>query len=283
MKILTVDYKGADSPALFFKSLRETGFGVVKNHPISTQLITEVFGAWKAFFASNEKMDYLFDRSAKGGQDGYFPPEVAEKAKGAEVLDLKEFYQYYISGRCPEALKAKTRELRDQMLEMGEVLLHWIDDHLPEDAAQHLSMPVSTMADHKDSTQLRILHYPPLPEPIPEGAIRAAAHEDINLITLLVSATAPGLQAMHASGKWFDVPCDPNAIIVNVGDMLQEATGHYLTATKHRVVNPLGDAAKASRYSIPLFIHPRADVRLSDKYTAGEYLRERLTELGLLD
>ena len=112
-------------------------------------------------------------------------------------------------------------------------------------------------------------------------AIRAAAHEDINLITLLVSPSAPGLQALDKEGVWQSVPCKKNTITVNIGDMLQECTQGYYRSTKHRVVNPSGDIKNISRYSMPLFLHPREQVRLSERYTAKQYLGERIRELGL--
>jgi isopenicillin N synthase-like dioxygenase len=150
-------------------------------------------------------------------------------------------------------------------------------------------MPLHKMVEHSEQNLLRILHYPPLglgsdaQRITADGAVRAAAHEDINLITLLPAATYPGLQVKTKDGEWIwaDMNVPKDAIIVNAGDMLQEASGGYFKSTTHRVVNPTGLGATVSRYSMPMFIHPRPDVRLSDKYTAGEYLDERLKELGL--
>jgi isopenicillin N synthase-like dioxygenase len=111
------------------------------------------------------------------------------------------------------------------------------------------------------------------------GAVRAAAHEDINLITLLPAATQPGLEVQDLKGNWHKIECDPGTIVVNVGDMLQEASGGVFKSTTHRVVNPEGE--NVARYSIPLFVHPRSECVLSKKYTAGQYLDERLKEIGL--
>ena len=130
-------------------------------------------------------------------------------------------------------------------------------------------------------TLFRIIHYPPLADDVDPSAVRSSAHEDINLLTLLPAGTAPGLQVRDTSGAWVDVACDPSNIIVNAGDMLQEASGGYYRSTTHRVVNPEGSARATSRYSMPLFLHPRPEVRLSERYTAGEYLDERLAEIGL--
>ena len=143
-------------------------------------------------------------------------------------------------------------------------------------------MPLPEMVDEELQTLLRILHYPPLPEKVMGESVRAAAHEDINLITLLVSPTASGLQTMDTKKRWYDVPCEKNSIIVNVGDMMQECTQNYYKATKHRVLNPSDSKENRSRYSMPLFLHPRSEVSLSKRYTAKSYLNERLNQLGLL-
>jgi isopenicillin N synthase-like dioxygenase len=129
---------------------------------------------------------------------------------------------------------------------------------------------------------LRIIHYPPLQGTEEQGAIRAAAHEDINLITLLCSATAAGLEVKDTNGKWHQVPCDPGSIAINAGDMLQLASKGFYKSTTHRVMNPMGPQAKLPRYSMPLFLHPRPDVVLSEGVTAGEYLKQRLRDIGLL-
>jgi isopenicillin N synthase-like dioxygenase len=132
------------------------------------------------------------------------------------------------------------------------------------------------------NTLLRILHYPPLDINAEGEAVRAAAHEDINFLTLLPSATEPGLQVKDHDGNWHDVSVtEPNSIIVNVGDMLKEASGGFYKSTTHRVVNPDG-SANVARYSIPLFLHASPNTRLSPRYTAHEYLMERLKELGLI-
>ena len=143
-------------------------------------------------------------------------------------------------------------------------------------------MPLSEMIKDSDETLLRVIHYPPMKGNEEQGAIRAAAHEDINLITLLCSATAAGLEVKDIDGNWHSVPCDPGSIAINAGDMLQMASNGYYKSTTHRVVNPMGADAKLPRYSMPLFLHPRPDVVLSKDITAGQYLKQRLTEIGLL-
>ena len=124
-----------------------------------------------------------------------------------------------------------------------------------------------------------MLHYPPLSGEEEPGALRAAPHGDINLLTLLPAATEPGLQVLGKDQQWHDVPCDFNYLIVNIGDMLEEASGHYYPSTVHRVLNPRGEARQRSRISLPLFLHPRREVVLSERHTVGSYFDERIREL----
>ena len=140
-------------------------------------------------------------------------------------------------------------------------------------------MPLPKMIESCDHTLLRVLHYPPLSGDEAPGAVRAAAHGDINLLTILPAATEPGLQVLGQDKAWHDVPCDFGLLIVNIGDMLQEASGHYYPSTTHRVLNPTGEGRFKSRISMPLFLHPRRDVVLSERYTVDSYFNERMREL----
>jgi isopenicillin N synthase-like dioxygenase len=285
VEVSIVDYQSPEAAAQFVESIKGTGFGVLTNHPITHELIDKVYSEWKAFFAlpQEEKEKYLFKRDFEVAQDGFFPTRVGEVAKGFTARDIKEFYHYYPAvNDLPEMFTSATKELRAALITMAERLLDWLEAGLPKEIAEKLSMSLKEMMDKEVQTLLRVLHYPPLPESIEEGAIRAAAHEDINLITLLVSASAPGLEVQDVDGNWHVVPCCKDSIAVNVGDMLQEATGFYYKATKHRVVNPTGPAAKESRFSIPLFLHGKDEVVLSDRYTVLSYRNERLKELGLM-
>lgn len=277
MKVLVVDYQAPNAPELFTQSLRETGFAVLKNHPISEERVTGLYQEWHDFFYSEEKHNYLLNPAL---QDGYVPPSLSETAKGYKEKDLKEFYHIYPFGRYPTSLSPATQHFYSEMLTVGSILLSWIQEQTPEEIRRHFSMPLNEMICDQQ-TLLRILHYPPLQGDEPAGAIRAAAHEDINLITLLPAATTSGLQVKDTSGQWHDVPCDYGSLVINVGDMLQMCSQHYYPSTTHQVVNPAGEAAKTSRFSMPLFVHPRSDVRLSEGYTAQQYLDERLRELGL--
>lgn len=165
---------------------------------------------------------------------------------------------------------------------LAEELLGWIEKHSPAEVSKLYSQPLSNMIKDSDQTLLRVLHYPPFQGDEEPDAIRAAAHEDINLITILPAANEPGLQVKGKDGSWIDVPCDFGNLIVNIGDMLQEASGHYFPSTTHRVINPAGTDMTKSRISLPLFLHPRPDVVLSERHTAHSYLQERLRELGVI-
>jgi len=148
---------------------------------------------------------------------------------------------------------------------------------------QGFSMPLSEMIAESTRTLLRLIHYPPLHGEEEIGAIRAAAHADINLLTLLPAASEPGLQLLTKSGAWVDVPFSSDYLIINIGDMLQECSGGYYQSTQHRVINPEGMDRGKARMSMPLFLHPGDDVRLSERYLAEEYRQQRFRELGLAD
>ncbi len=278
MNVKTVNFQGPKAAQEFRTSLRETGFAVISNHPIPFRLVTETFEEWARFFASASKFEHKFDQQK---QAGYFPFK-SENAKDSKKKDLKEFFHYYPWGELPPEARTLTPVLYRELLRMGAELLRWLDSESPSEVKSRLSMPLVSMIENSGDTLLRPIHYPPMDGSEEEGAVRAAAHEDINLITLLPAATAPGLQVKDLQGLWIDVPCDPGTIVVNSGDMLKLATDGYYPSTTHRVVNPIGPEARKPRYSMPLFLHPRKDVRLSPGHTAGSYLAERLREIGLL-
>lgn len=277
MDVLSVRFGSPEAGERLTGSLVGTGFAVLTDHPVSPDLIREAYAEWEAFFASPAKHDYTFDPK---GQDGYFPYR-SENAKGRPQKDLKEFFHVYPKTAIPAGMSDRTRRLYYALSDLAGELLGLIEDHAPEAVRSRFSMPLRDMIDGSAQTLLRILNYPPLEGGEEKGAVRAAAHEDINLITLLVAATAPGLQVFDAAGRWRDVPADPGSVVVNSGDMLQMASGGHFRSTTHRVVNPSGDEARRPRLSMPLFLHPRPEVRLSDRHTAGSYLEERLREIGL--
>ena len=276
MKIETVDYTASDAGDRLARSLRETGFAVLANHPIRADRIDEAYALWGGFFASDSKLNYLRDYEK---QDGYFPFK-SEHAKDAQKKDLKEFYHVYPWGRVPEDLEAFTRQLYADLTAIGIELLSWLDQQMPDEISASLSMPLQEMMQASQQSLLRILHYPPVSAEEDAAAIRAAAHEDINLITLLLAGSQPGLQARDKQGQWHDVPCDPGMITINNGDMLSLATNGYFPSTTHRVINP-DDKLNLSRYSMPMFLHPHPDVKLRQDFTAEAFLQERLREIGL--
>lgn len=279
MQVRIIDFQSPTAGKDFANGLKEIGFAVIKNHPISNQLIDEAYALWYDFFKSQEKHDYTFDKTT---HEGYVSTELSETAKGCKVKDLKEFYHYYPGKRCPKKCEATTFELATQLKMMAAQLLQWVDENAPEDVRAKFSMPLPDMIKDSEHTLFRLIHYPPLTGNEPADAVRAAAHGDINMLTLLPAATAEGLQVKDANGNWLDVPINPGWIIVNVGDMLQECTKDYYPSTLHRVLNPTGEAAKQSRLSMPLFLHPREEVVLSERHTAGSYREERFREIGLM-
>ena len=278
MQVQVVDYNAKDAPQRFVKSLRETGFGVLVNHPINQSLVESIYKNWADFFNSQDKFNFTFDPQK---QDGYFATEISETAKGHAQKDIKEYYHIYPWGRIPNALKDEILNYYQLASSLAAELLDWVEKYGPSDVANGYSEPLSGMITNTPNTLLRVLHYPPLTGKEEAGAIRAAAHEDINLLTILPAANEPGLQVQQQDGNWLDVPSDFGNLIINIGDMLQEASGGYFPSTSHRVINPTGENSNKSRISLPLFLHPRSEVKLSEKHTQESYLLERLKELGV--
>jgi len=278
MQVQVVDYQSPNAAQEFVESLRNTGFGVLKNHPIEQSLVESIYHNWYQFFSEGNKQDFSFDPEK---QDGYFAPEISETAKGHKEKDIKEYYHVYPWGRIPASLKNEIISYYNHASELAAELLDWVEKYSPEDVAKLYSEPLSNMIKDTNNTLLRVLHYPPLTGEEEPGAIRAAAHEDINLLTILPAASEPGLQVQQKSGEWLDIPANFGNLIINIGDMLQEASGGYFPSTSHRVINPSGEDAKRSRISLPLFLHPRDEVVLSKRHTQKSYLLERLKELGV--
>ena len=276
LDILTINYNDSDADRLFEKSLKNTGFAVIKDHPIDKDLIGEVYKEWENYFSSESKNDYMFDEVK---QDGYFP-YLTENAKGSTAKDLKEFYHIYEWGRKPHMIGPKTMYLYKELTNIASTLLSWIQKNSPENVSKLFSVPLKDMIYKSQYNLLRIIHYPPLSGNEELNSIRAAAHEDINLLTVLVAGSQPGLQVLDNNENWLDVTTDKNTIVINSGDMLNMASDNYYPSTTHRVINP-DPHSNVSRYSMPLFLHPRDEVVLNENYTAGTYLQERLEEIGL--
>lgn len=250
------------------RSFEEYGFAVIRDHGIPQALIDRAEAMSKAFFALPDADKRAYHIPGGGGARGY-TPFGTEKAKGAEVQDLKEFW--HVGRELPEGhelsefmapniwpdevegFRATFTELYAAFEEAGGRVLEAI--------ALHLGLPrdffAPTVAD--GNSVMRLLRYPPLEGEDAEGAIRAAAHGDINTITLLLGAEEAGLELLTASGEWLAVDPPEGALVVNIGDMLDRLTNGKLRSTTHRVVNPTGEAAYRARYSMPFFLHFRPD------------------------
>jgi len=271
-----ISYTAPGFDAAFMASLHEYGFAAVVDHPLDDDRVARIYGEWLAFFSSGEAAGFRMDPVR---QDGYFSLEEAEHAKGFVERDFKEYFQFYPWGRCPESLQSDLANHFDAAVELGTELLSCIARCLPEAVTHELTEPLRDMIQRSQQSMLRVLHYPPVT--VDQSILRAAPHEDINLLTLLPAADGPGLELELRGGEWVSVPHSPGQLIVNIGDMLQEATGGYLPSTSHRVATPDTKQPATSRMSLPLFLHPRPDVVLSSRYTARQYLMQRLNELGV--
>ena len=263
MQVAVVDYRAPDAPERFTHSLRDTGFAAIVNHPLPAGMVDGLYREWEDFFLSGAARKYPHTEQ----QDG-------------TKRDLKEFFHVYRPwGQYPSEVSAAAREFHTVASGFATELLGWIEAHTPADVNGRLERPLSRMLDGGHRTLLRILRYPPLTGAEEEGAVRAAAHEDINLITILPGSNQPGLQVLDRDGTWHDAPCDLGMLTINAGDMLKYASGGYYPSTTHRVVNPSDEGAKRSRMSMPLFLHPADDVVLAEGRTAYQFLQERIAIL----
>lgn len=287
------------------RAFSEVGFAGLRGHGVPRQLVERSYRAAAAFFALPEADKLRYHRPELSGARGYTPFGV-ETAKDHSHADLKEFW-HVGRERTNATADADTPphnlwpdEIGDFRAATGELFtaLDRLGDEVLSAIALGLELPETHFANVTDrgNSILRPLHYPPI-DGDPRGAIRAGAHEDINLITLLVGSRQPGLQILTRDGDWIDAPGGEELIICNVGDMLQRLTNHVLTSTTHRVVNPADGGDNVSRYSIPFFLHPNSDFvirtlpgcisddrpdRYPDSIIADDYLKQRLREIGLL-
>ena len=236
MELAALDFQAKGTDIRFVESLRNTGFGVLENHPLDLDLIASIYEHWSDFFKSSRPSSYVLKRDT---QDGFFSMDDAESAKGFDEQDIKEYFHFYTWGQCPEDLRDELMTYYRDAHDFAATLLSWIEQQSLPELADGYSEPLSDMIVGSDMTLLRILHYPPLTGN--ESAVRAAPHEDINLLTILPVASAPGLQVLGSDGNWNEVPCDINQVVVNTGDMLQEASQGYFPSTTHRVINPRGN------------------------------------------
>lgn len=285
------------------KAFREVGFVGVVDHGISKELVDGFYEASKAFFSLPVSVKKKYEIKGLAGQRGY-TSFGKEHAKQSQVADLKEFFQMGQTVEDGDEIKSEYPDnpfVEDSpaFSELGRKLYQAFENsggHLLRAIALHLGLDETYFAPKtfNGNSILRAIHYPPITEE-PRSAIRAEQHEDINLITLLVGASAGGLQLLNADNEWLDITPGEDEIVINVGDMLQRLTNNYLKSTTHRVVNPPKEQWHVPRLSIPFFLHPRSGMDLTclescvtesrplayPPITAGEYLDERLREIGL--
>ena len=284
------------------KAYEEVGFVAVKNHGVPDELIADLYRYVQEFFSLPLDKKKHYEIAGLAGQRGY-TSFGKEHAKGSDAPDLKEFFQY---GQTPrDNYKEEEYPPNVNVNEIAPFHKTFADAYrafeksgtaLLQAIALYLNLEEHYFDDYvyNGNSILRAIHYPPITHE-PKSAIRAEQHEDINLITLLVGASADGLQILTKQNEWVGVTSLPDQIVVNVGDMLQRFTNNKLCSTTHRVVNPARELWHTSRFSIPFFLHPKSSMSLRcldtcindahpkvyDDATAGEYLDERLREIGL--
>lgn len=287
-------------------AFNHVGFVAIKNHGLSDDLRHRLYQAIQDFFALPEEVKRQYDSADFHGQRGY-TSKGKEHAKGRTTGDLKEFYQIGqivedddpVKDVYPKNIWPSELPDMERYASQAFKTLESAGQQILKAVALYLKLPEDYFDDkvHNGNSILRAIHYFPIedPESIPADAVRAAEHGDINLITLLMGASAEGLEIQRRDGKWFPVTALPEQIVVNVGDMLARLTNDQLKSTIHRVVNPPKEKMKTSRYSIPFFLHPRSEMDLTcldncvsaenpkhySDMTAGEFLDERLAEIGL--
>lgn len=276
-----MDCAAADAAGQFVATLRDTGFAILANHGIDDVLLQQINTGWLQFFRSVDKSAYRFDAAGQTGQSGFWPMQISETAVGAAEKDLKEFFHVIPGGDLPAELAAAVLEYRARAFALGQRLLTWIEENVPPGVlAQTCDNLGERLSD--DDSILRVVHYPAISGRQAPSAMRAAKHEDINLLTILPVAQEPGLQVLDQQQAWHAVHGLSGQLIINAGDMLQEASGGYFPSTTHSVVNPEVASAGHSRIAVPFFLTPYLDVVLSPRYTAGSYLNERLNAIGLV-
>lgn len=284
------------------KAYEEVGFVAVKNHGVSDQLIADLYQFVQEFFSLPLDQKKTYEIPDLAGQRGY-TSFGKEHAKGSEAPDLKEFFQYgqtprdnYKEEEYPPNVKVNEVAAFNPTFDGAYRAFEKSGTALLQAIALYLGLDENYFDNYvyNGNSILRAIHYPPITHE-PASAIRAEQHEDINLITLLVGASADGLQILTKQDEWVGVTSLPEQIVVNVGDMLQRLTNNKLRSTTHRVVNPPRELWHTSRFSIPFFLHPKSSMSLQclescidtahpkayDDATAGEYLDERLREIGL--
>ncbi|WP_299016738.1 2-oxoglutarate and iron-dependent oxygenase domain-containing protein [uncultured Polaribacter sp.] len=279
------------------------GFVALKGHFLDEKLVSDLYSEIKNFFELPLETKEKYEIPGIGGQRGYVSFG-KESAKGKKEADLKEFWHFgqYVENDTEKAKEYPENVLIDELPKFNEVgkqaykMLEKTAKYVLRSLALHLGLEETYFDDYikNGNSILRPIHYPPI-KTEPKGAERAAAHGDINLITLLMGAQGKGLQVQNNNGDWIDAMAEPNELMINVGDMLSRHSNNKLKSTIHRVVNPPKEMWGTSRYSIPFFMHPVSEMKLDvlencidsknpkkfGDITAGQFLDERLKELGL--
>lgn len=286
------------------QAYEEIGFVALKGHFLPEDLVTDLYEQVKQFFALPEDIKKKYEIEGLGGQRGY-TSFGKEHAKGRKEGDLKEFWHFgqYVEDNMELEKQYPPNVIVEEVPEFNEVgkrtykALEKTARYVLRALALHLGLEETYFDQYikNGNSILRPIHYPPITRE-PENAVRAAAHGDINLITLLMGAQGRGLQVQNHKGDWIDAIAEPDELMINVGDMLSRHTNNKLKSTIHRVINPPKEMWGSSRYSIPFFMHPVSDMPLNvldkcvdeshpkqyEDITAGEFLHERLIELGLI-
>ncbi|MFP2994530.1 2-oxoglutarate and iron-dependent oxygenase domain-containing protein [Spongiivirga sp. MCCC 1A20706] len=286
------------------KAYEDIGFVSLKNHFLSDKLVDNLYKEVKSFFALPLETKKKYEREELAGQRGYVSFG-KEHAKGKKEGDLKEFWHFgqepdedaNLSEEYPENLDVDELDNFNEVGMEAYRMLEKTGIYVLRALALYIGLDEHYF-DHwasNGNSILRPIHYPPITEE-PKGAVRAGAHGDINLITLLMGASTGGLQVLRKDGEWIDAIPNEDELVINVGDMLERHTNNKLRSTIHRVVNPPKEQWGSPRYSIPFFMHPRSDMKLNcleqcidannpkayDDITAGEFLHQRLVEIGLI-
>ncbi|MFQ3239640.1 MAG: isopenicillin N synthase-like dioxygenase [Olleya marilimosa] len=285
------------------KAYEEIGFVALKGHFLDEDLVDNLYKEIKNFFALPLETKHKYEIPGIGGQRGYVSFG-KESAKGKKEGDLKEFWHFgqYVEDdaeRAKEYPENVTVNELEHFNEVGKKAYQKLEEtakYVLRALALYLGLEETYFDNyiHNGNSILRPIHYPPITQE-PDNAVRAAAHGDINLITLLMGAQGRGLQVQNHNGDWIDAIAEPDELMINVGDMLSRHTNNKLKSTIHRVINPPRELWGTSRYSIPFFMHPISEMKLNvldscvdkdnpkqfEDITAGEFLDERLRELGL--
>lgn len=256
-------------------SLRENRFVIVKNHEVDTNLLNEFYKNWGKFFQDNKKFEMLRTDEA---DEGYVPTNT-ETAVGNKTADLKEYYQTHIRGLYPHSINNElSKKIVGQIVRLGEKVIEYIDQIMPSSYRDDMKTSLTEMINGSDRHGFRVIHYPPMEKRVEPP--RAAAHTDICMLTIIPAATAEGLELQDASGKWHRPEIAKDEILIFNADMLEMATNEYIKSTMHRVVPGSMQGREQSRYSFPIFIHPRREVELQPGVTAMAALQKRITEIG---